>query len=116
MIFCSWVIVLSPFPVPEGGSRSQFGVRTAPALGTLSKTNNDCQIKFKLSQFCRLDASPAVSLDPIARPLRNQGRRNNDTVVPTRGQLELDPVTARSRFIAEAQLRAFMVELLIGAL
>jgi len=34
MIFCSWVIVLSPFPVPEGGSRSQFGVRTAPALGT----------------------------------------------------------------------------------
>jgi len=51
MIFCSWVIVLSPFPVPEGGSRSQFGVRTAPALGTPSKTNNDCQIKFKLSQL-----------------------------------------------------------------
>ena len=62
--------------------------------------------------FARLDAS---SLDPIVRPFWDLGTRNNDTAVPTRGQLELDPVTARSRVIAEAQLRAFMVELLVGA-
>src|SRR5215467_1568457 len=63
MIFCSWVIVLSPFPVPEGGSRSQFGVRTAPALGTLSKTNNDCQIKFKLSQVTNPPAGAQIGND-----------------------------------------------------
>src|SRR5215470_11376565 len=34
MIFCSWVIVLSPFPVPEGRVAVPVRVRTAPALGT----------------------------------------------------------------------------------
>ena len=39
-------------PVPEGGSRSQLVVRTAPRLRhLLSKTNNDRQIKFELLQL-----------------------------------------------------------------
>ena len=52
-----------------------------------------------------------VSLDPVARPLGNQGRSNNDTVVPTRRQLALDPVTTRPRLIAEPQLRPVLAEL-----
>jgi hypothetical protein len=41
-----------------------------------------------------------VSLDPVARPLGNQGRSNNDTLVPTRRQLALDPVTTRPRLLS----------------
>src|SRR5262249_4835663 len=42
----------SPFRVPEGGSRSQLGVRTAPRpRHPLRKTNNDCRIKFKLTHI-----------------------------------------------------------------
>jgi len=34
---------------PEGGSRSQLRVRTAPCpSGSASETNNECQIKFEL--------------------------------------------------------------------
>ena len=36
-----------PVP-PEGGPRSQFGVRTAPRPRLASETNNDCQVKFEL--------------------------------------------------------------------
>jgi len=38
---------------PEGGSRSQLGVRTAPRPRLASETNNDCQVKFELLQFIR---------------------------------------------------------------
>jgi len=43
---------------PEGGSRSQLGVRTAPRPRLASETNNDCQVKFELLQISR---SPIVS-------------------------------------------------------
>ena len=37
---------------PEGGSRSQLRVRTAPCpSGSASETNNECQIKFELLQL-----------------------------------------------------------------
>jgi hypothetical protein len=37
---------------PEGGSRSQLRVRTAPCpSGSASETNNECQIKFELLQI-----------------------------------------------------------------
>jgi len=54
---------------------------------------------------------PPISLDPVAWPLGNQGRSNNDTIVPTRRQLALDPVAARPCFIAEPQLHPITAEL-----
>jgi hypothetical protein len=54
---------------------------------------------------------PPIRLDPVARPLRDQGRSHDDTVMPTRRQLALDAVAARSRLIAEPQLSPLLTEL-----
>src|SRR5215212_10049788 len=46
---------------------------------------------------------PPVGLDPLARPLRDQRRRDHDAVVPERGDLALQPVAGRSGLVGEGQ-------------
>jgi hypothetical protein len=47
---------------------------------------------------------PPIGLDPVARPLRDQGGGDDNAVVPGRRQLALNSVTARPSLIAEPQL------------
>src|SRR5215469_4869855 len=67
MIFCSWVILVISVP-PQGGSRSQLRVRTAPRPpAPFSETNNGCQIKFELSHLIQLALDePALSARELA--------------------------------------------------
>ena len=52
---------------PEGGSRSQLRVRTAPCpSGSASETNNECQIKFEL-----LHVNPEAYLTDVLTKLVN---------------------------------------------
>src|SRR6185503_12716038 len=50
LLFLGHIVISVP---PEGGSRSQLGVRTAPRPRLASETNNDCQVKFELLHFTR---------------------------------------------------------------
>ena len=57
--------------LPKGGSRSQLGVRTAPALRLPSETNHVCQIRSKLLQSKPSRAKPllrVVQLHNLERP------------------------------------------------
>jgi len=47
---------------------------------------------------------PPIRLDPVARPLGDQRRRHDNAAVPTRRQLALDAVTARSCLVTQPQL------------
>ena len=53
---------------PEGGSRSQLRVRTAPRPGSVSETNHKCQIKFELLHVILVFLPPySPELNPIER-------------------------------------------------
>ena len=46
----------------------------------------------------------AIGLDVIARPRRNERRRNHHTFMAKRGDLPIEPIAARPRFVAESEL------------
>jgi hypothetical protein len=54
---------------------------------------------------------PPICLDPVARPLWNQGGGDNNAVVPVPRQLALDAVTTRPGFVAQPQLHPLLAEL-----
>jgi hypothetical protein len=47
---------------------------------------------------------PPVGLDPLARPLRNQGRSDDQARMPKSLNLAVQPVSGRLRLVAEMQL------------
>jgi hypothetical protein len=52
-------------------------------------------------QLAQADRVPAVGLDPIPRFARDQRWSHDDALMPGEGQLALNPIAARSGFIAE---------------
>ena len=47
---------------------------------------------------------PAIGLDVFARPLGDQGRCDDGTIMPESSDLEMQAIASRPRFIAEQQL------------
>ena len=52
-------------------------------------------------QLGEVDRIPPVGLDPISRLARDQRRSNDNALMPSKGQLTLNPIAARSGLIAE---------------
>ncbi|GLS35748.1 hypothetical protein GCM10010869_13370 [Mesorhizobium tianshanense] len=58
------------------------------------------------------DRVPSVRLDPLARPLRDQGRRNHHAVVTKIANLPAQPVTGRPGLEADVQSIILLSQLL----
>jgi hypothetical protein len=54
---------------------------------------------------------PPIRLDPVARPLRDQGGGHDSTVVPVRRQVTLDAIATRACLLAEPQLHPLVAKL-----
>src|ERR1700678_4314965 len=52
----------------------------------------------------QIDRVPPIRLDPISRFGRDQRRSHDDATVPSKGQLPLNPIAARSGLITEPKL------------
>jgi hypothetical protein len=70
----------------------QVAYRLMPRIG-----NPHCCQRAGPVQLRQTGCVPPIGLDPVARPLRNQGGGDDNAVVPGRRQLALDAVTARPR-------------------
>ena len=52
----------------------------------------------------QIDRIPPIRLDPISRFARDQRRSHDDATMPSKGQLPLNPIAARSGLITEPKL------------
>ena len=52
----------------------------------------------------QIDRVPPIRLDPISRFARDQRRSHDDATMPSKGQLPLNPIAARSGLITEPKL------------
>ena len=72
------------------------------AASSVASNPNRCQL-VGAEQGCQRRGVAAVSLDVVAGPRRNQRGRNHHAVVPQQGDLPMQAIEARPRFIAESK-------------